>query len=550
MKRLIASVILFTVSAVIWTHAGAIQNALSQISPDQSKRSAMSAALARYGSCKLNIALIDQDTGEVIPGLVRVSMQIAPQTWMPLEGLIPRVNQGWHVLTEATTVQVPQQLLRIEAIQGIETELALVDVDLSRKYDSSLNIPLKRFYNTHQKGLLSGNTHLHLENITKLQADRYLQEVPRADQLDIVFVSYLHSHWKMKELTTNVYGPKSLAGLSTPDILLRWGEEHRHNFLPRHEEGYGHVMFLDVNTLVEPVSIGPALGPPDSPEGIPLQRGIRKAREDGATVVWCHNRRGYEDIPNWILGDIDAQNIFDNGSMKRIANGVQGTGLYRDSFYRYYNIGMHIPFSTGTDFLLFDFSRVYVPGRSPLSSDAWLQGLRDGKSFITNGPLLEFSINGLGIGETLNLDQPETIRVTARGIGRSDFSALELIFNGNVVYTASNRPVEGHFEAEIDRELNVSEPGWFALRIPWEAPTNQNLFDRDLFAHTSPIYIQIAGKQIFKPEVAQGLIDEMMQSIDVLSEKVKFQNTQRRTDVLRVYQQAIEALKRKIDALE
>jgi len=34
----------------------------------------------------------------------------------------------------------------------------------------------------------------------------------------------------------------------------------------------------------------------------PLQRGIRESRREGATVIWCHNARGLEDVPNWING--------------------------------------------------------------------------------------------------------------------------------------------------------------------------------------------------------------------------------------------------------
>jgi hypothetical protein len=86
-------------------------------------------------------------------------------------------------------------------------------------------------------------------------------------------------------------------------------------------------------------------------DGIPLQRGIRTAREDGATVIWCHNTFGHEDIPNWVSGLLHAQNIFDGGDH----------GTYEDTFYRYLNVGMKVPFSTGTDWFIYDFSRVYLP---------------------------------------------------------------------------------------------------------------------------------------------------------------------------------------------
>jgi len=167
MQRLVISVFLIMLSGVVWTQTGAIEDVLSRVVIAQDERDAMQGALAQYGACELRIVLTDAQTGEIIPGLVRVRLQGDSDSWLPITGLIPRVNQGWHVLTEATTILVPQQPIRIEAIQGLETELALVDVDLRGQYDRSLDIPLTRFYDTHQQGLLSANTHLHVENITR-----------------------------------------------------------------------------------------------------------------------------------------------------------------------------------------------------------------------------------------------------------------------------------------------------------------------------------------------------------------------------------------------
>jgi hypothetical protein len=86
-------------------------------------------------------------------------------------------------------------------------------------------------------------------------------------------------------------------------------------------------MFLHTKKLIEPVSIGPGImgQGTDWPS---IRHGIDLARGDGATVVWCHNTFGYEDVPDWLAGVIDAYNIFDGGSR----------GDYEDSFYRFMNI--------------------------------------------------------------------------------------------------------------------------------------------------------------------------------------------------------------------
>ena len=82
-------------------------------------------------------------------------------------------------------------------------------------------------------------------------------------------------------------------------------------------------------------------------------------------MIWCHNEWGFEDVPNWLAGLLDAQNIFDGDE----------TPGYEDSFYKYLDLGMHIPFSTGTDWFIYDFSRVYVPIDGDLTRQKWLSAL-------------------------------------------------------------------------------------------------------------------------------------------------------------------------------
>ena len=89
-----------------------------------------------------------------------------------------------------------------------------------------------------------------------------------------------------------------------------------------------------------------------------VRHGIDQAREDGATIVWCHNAFGFEDIPDWIAGVVDAQNIFDGGNK----------GDYEDTFYRYMDVGLRVPFSTGTDWFMFDHEGGLVEATLGISS--------------------------------------------------------------------------------------------------------------------------------------------------------------------------------------
>ena len=487
-------------------------------------------ATAKTPQCRLTLKLVDSGTGAALAGLVRVT-DLATEKAVLLSETVPR-EEGWHSIAPATTVLVPRGLLRVEALHGLEMTQAEAKIDTRMSETRTVELSLTRFYNTRERGWRSGNTHVHLSHMTRAEADRYLRLVSRTDACDILFVSNLRRLPDEKDYISNEYDPESLAALSGDGVLLTHGEEHRHNF-GRGGEGFGHVMLLDIVKLIRPVSIGPGIMFSGT-DGIPLQRGILEARQDGATIVWCHNTLGFEDIPNWVTGLVHAQNIFDGGHR----------GSYKDTFYRYLNLGLRVPFSTGTDWTVYDFHRAYVPVEGTLTSRSWLAGLQRGASFITNGPLLEFHAAEKSSGDTVQLELAHSVKVEGRGVGRIDFEGIELIYNGKVIESQPSRAVDGHFEASIATAVQIPGPGWLALRIPLETP--QGELGRPLFAHTSPIYFEVTGKRVFDPAVANELIQEINDGLKVIEEKAVFANESERRAVDDVHRRGIAELRRKL----
>ena len=487
-------------------------------------------ALTGHEVCTLRVTLTEEESGAELPGLIRITPE-GQEEALELPGLFHR-SRGWHTLPPSAELAVPRTRLRIEALHGLETEKTTTSLDLSGKDRAEIRLPLRRIYDPRARGLKSGNTHLHLARITFRDAERYLRDVPLGDGLDLLFVSYLRRMPDEARYTTNGFTRADLERLSGGGIDFGWGQEHRHNF-GTGEQGYGHVMLLNLLKLIRPVSIGPGIMGAGN-DGRPLQTGIRQARTDGGTVIWCHNAFGHEDLPNWMAGLVDAQNIFDGGSR----------GDYSETFYRYLNLGLKVPFSTGTDWFIYDFSRVYVPLEGPVTEREWLEVLSQGRSYITNGPFLELEAGGRQPGGTVSVSGKETVRVRGRGVGRLDFKALELVVNGRVVHSVSSRPSEGHFVADLDFPLQVSEPGWVALRIPPNLPENE--LARSLFAHTSPIYLQLDGRSIFRPEVAREVLAEMEESVAKIGSRASFSSSRDRESVLRVYRNGIRILQRRL----
>jgi hypothetical protein len=525
---------------------------------------AVVAAGQREELCKVTLNLVDVETGQVTAGLIRVVDQaggsviprVAPTPDGILRQLVPRglgikdqpgIEQ-WSVVTGSETLLLPRRNLMVEAFSGLDTELKQLPLDLTQRESFDLTIPLIRFYDAASRGMRSANTHLHLMKITREEADRYLFEVPRADRLDLLFVSYLERAEADRDYTSNHYTRRDLEQLSKQSgTIFGNGQEHRHNFTAQ-GQGYGHVMLLDIPQLIHPVSIGPGITKTGT-DGLPLQRGIDETHRQQGTAIWCHNNWGLERIANQITGRLDAQNIYD-GSMQ---------GSFKDSFYRSLNSGLQVPFSTGTDWFLFDFSRAYAKVDEPLTPRSWLKALATGRTYITNGPFLEFKVAEKEPGERVLLDQAGVIEVEARGIGRVGFQRIEVVQNGHVIRSQRCRQEAGHYVAELKFDLLVTAPSWLALRIPPPpikddpeltdaVPLNE--YGKPLFAHTSAVAVEIAGKSHFDPKVARELLEEMKSGLRMIHEQARFADDIEKARVTDVYLDAISQFESRLNAAE
>ena len=57
--------------------------------------------------------------------------------------------------------------------------------------------------------------------------------------------------------------------------------------------------------------------------------------------------------------------------------------------------------------------RAYVRLDGAFSYDAWVKSLKAGRSFVTNGPMIELTANGNFLGETITLSAPGEVKVQA-----------------------------------------------------------------------------------------------------------------------------------------
>jgi hypothetical protein len=267
---------------------------------------------------------------------------------------------------------------------------------------------------------------------------------------------------------------------------------------------------------------------------------LRWAKKQGAVCGPAHSGWGLEaktkELPNYIVPPFDGiganEYIVDVTHKVPDPDGqlvpavdfislVDTPSIWElNMWYHTLNVGYRTRGSGETDFPCIygekvGLGRSYVKLDGKLEYDRWCEGVRQGRSYVSDGKshLLNFKVNELGVGENgseLNLQARAAVKITAQVaamLGETNDSAirdldytkqpywnierarigttrtvpLEVIVNGypvartNILADGKLRDIE--FEARIDRS------SWLALRI---LPSS----------HTNPIFVLINGKPI------------------------------------------------------
>jgi Tol biopolymer transport system component len=168
-------------------------------------------------------------------------------------------------------------------------------------------------------------------------------------------------------------------------------------------------------------------------------------------------------------------------------------------WYRILNCGFRLPAGAGTDAMAnfaslrgpVGMNRVYVHTGALLSQRRLLDSLRAGRSFATNGPLLELSVNGAALGDEVRLPASGG-EVAARVRLRSNVPVdhLELVVNGAV----REIPLAGdQRSADTTVRVPIERSGWVLLRARTDRAVYPVL-DLYPYATTSPVYVTVGTR--------------------------------------------------------
>ena len=169
-------------------------------------------------------------------------------------------------------------------------------------------------------------------------------------------------------------------------------------------------------------------------------------------------------------------------------------------WYRLLNCGFRLPAGAGSDTMAnyaslrgpVGLTRVYASIPNNATGTApWLDSLKQGRTFATNGPLLGFTLGGKTVGDELKLPSGENkVEFTSWLRSFVPVDHLEVVCNGHVVRDL--KPSGDRQSADAKDTIQISQSGWCVLRASSDQPEHPVLDDY-VYATTSPIYVSVAG---------------------------------------------------------
>ncbi len=372
----------------------------------------------------------------------------------------------------------------------------------------AVRIDIARIADLRARGWWPGDLHIH----------RALEEAELHTAAEDLSVAPVITWWNNRNLWANRELPAEPLRRLEGDRLVRGleGEDER--------EG-GALLYFN---LRKPLAIQGAKREVPSPMRFLLEaRAQEGVHVDIEKPFWW-------DVPIWLAsGKVDTIGIANNhmcrsqmleseawGRPRDVARlpAPRGNGWWtQEIYYHALDAGLRVPPSAGSASGVLPnpvgYNRAYVHLEGGLGWDRWWEGLRAGRSFVTNGPLLLATAGGKLPGHVFK--EAGEIDVRAELLGRESVPKLEIVRDGRVVGTAPGK-------------LSFAESGWFLVRAVAE---NEKTFR---FASTAPWFVEIGGK----PRVSRASAKFFLDWVDERVKRVKVDNPDERQAVLEHHEAA------------
>ena len=440
-----------------------------------------------------------------------------------------KFEQHYFYSNGASALQVPSDKLLITVSKGPRYELFKVNVDASKPLNDKISVVLKSFtYPVGFDAWQSADLHVHM-NYGGTYLNNPQQLLRQASAEDVQFVFNLIVNKEQRVPDSSLFTPETVAS-SSGDAVLLYGEEFHTSF-------WGHMGLLGLTkNLITPVY---SAYPQTSAASLfPDNNWVaRKTRDQQGLVGYVHPFEVAEVTPTPASGLTNQVPVTAALGLVDYYE-VIGFADHRASetvWHQLLNCGLRIPAGAGTD-LMGNYSslrgplglnRVMVQGSGAPDKVSFLEKLKAGKSIVTNGPVIGFSVNGKLPGDRINISPSgETLNYSAFLRSPVPLEFLEVIWNGKVV--ATHTLLDSKRFADVTGKIKVKGPGWIVLRAGSRTP-HPDLMDLYPFATTNPVYVETPDQTHFRSAEAAAWFMPWVTGI----KKVVMESTSFRTEIER-----------------
>lgn len=446
------------------------------------------------------VRLTDRETGRYLepPNAIDARPIMTEITGLPIYGpgkgythFIPGDFRGtFWVVPGGFEVLMPPGEWELEVYKGYEHIPVRRTLQVEEGGWTRETVVMEPWIDMRSRGWHSGDDHVHSRLISSKDAFRVMTWA-RAVNVQVINVL------QMGDTSRSWYEQRGFG----PDFRVHHGD---HVLVPGQEDPrsmFGHNIALNTSEMVR-----------DTSRYLLTDWLADEVRRQGGLYGQTHVGEGYLGI------EYDMALIIPTGRVDfaSIMQNTLGSKLYYDVL----DLGFRLTASAGSDTPYggsVGVSRLYVHlgEGNPFDVDAWFEGLRAGNSFVTNGPMLHFVVDGSYIpGDELFLEDRDVVRIQAEVLGRPHGSSprrVAVVYNGETIHEQWNDDA-GHGQVAIEMELEPGKGGWLALTADGFDGSN---------SHTTPVYLVREGFRHWNYDRVPGLIDVKLGRLDEIERLIE-----------------------------
>lgn len=403
-----------------------------------------------------------------------------------------------YFVSQPFSIQLPAGRWRLAVARGIEYLPVFEEFAIRPGDERRRTIELRRWEHMAGKGWYAGDDHVHFPR-TQPWHDEFLLTWAQAEE---VYVSSTLQQRTLRQLTFSQGDPKGYR-LQRGDYVLQSAQEDPSTGI----DELGHTLALNIK---EPVY--------DLSRFHLYDVMFDRVRAQGGLTGYAH----IAWAPDWYRKTANRYATWD--STLNVIQGrldffeiLQFRLLGLEDYYDFLNMGIKLTASAGSDMpwaSSLGESRVYVNTGRPFTADAWFRAFKQGRTFVTNGPMVSLTANGAGPGEDVNVRANQTVRIRARAWAPRSIGSprtLEVVAHGNVIRSATSTNQDSA-ELRLDFDLPAAESRWIAARV-----TTHN----DGVAHTSPVYVHVDGGKFWDRDRLPQLVKKRLEILDYGQARLK-----------------------------